>query len=204
MGRKIVIEKGEKFGKLTVLGESSFKGRERIFYDVVCACGDKSSVRASELQARRSHRCKRCSVTKHGFSKHPLYDTYLGMIYRCYNPKAKGFHRYGMRGITVYEKWRYDFLAFVDYVESNLGPRPDGKRMDRINNKQGYYPGNIRWASFKENNNNRECSKKNRKDKGKFILVPIEYVKKSYFIGIKNSISLVKTVPGQYSIMDML
>jgi hypothetical protein len=86
------------------------------------------------------------AARKHGKSFHPLYRTWQGMMARCYNQAHRGFKNYGGRGITVCESW-HDVGAFIGWVEHNLGPRPDGCTMDRINNEQGYKPGNVQWAT---------------------------------------------------------
>ena len=66
------------------------------------------------------------------------------------------FHRYGGRGITIYPEWRHSFPTFLKYIEENLGPRPKSKSLDRYPNCDGNYePGNLRWATPKEQNLNK-------------------------------------------------
>jgi hypothetical protein len=71
------------------------------------------------------------------------------------NPNHKRFKDYGGRGIQMDPAWFNDAEAFVTWIETKLGPRPDGHSLDRINNDGNYEPGNLRWADAKTQNNNR-------------------------------------------------
>lgn len=92
----------------------------------------------------------------HGMSNTPEHDAWLRMIQRCENPKNIGFLDYGGRGISVCEEWRRSFTAFYAHV----GPRPSPKHsIDRFPNNNGNYePGNVRWATAKEQSLNRRSN----------------------------------------------
>ena len=81
-------------------------------------------------------------------SKHPLYQTWHGMLSRCSAPGNVNYANYGGRGIVVCEEWQ-DFATFRDYCEAHLGPKPEGMSIDRKDNDGDYRPGNIRWATPK-------------------------------------------------------
>jgi hypothetical protein len=85
---------------------------------------------------------------------HPLIGTWNMMRDRCTNPNNLDFHRYGGRGIKVSAAWP-NARAFIDWAEVHLGPRPDGHSLNRIDNDGDYRPGNVQWASSKDQATNR-------------------------------------------------
>lgn len=78
------------------------------------------------------------------------FHSYFNMIVRCYYPSHKSYDDYGGRGITVCRKWLLSFDQFL----KDLGHRPIGMTLDRINVNKGYSPGNCRWATLSEQNSN--------------------------------------------------
>ena len=90
-------------------------------------------------------------MLKHGMEGTPIYCCWFRMLARCENPKDPGYKWYGGRGIKVCERW-HDFRNFY----ADVGDRPDGLTLDRWpDNDGGYGPGNWRWASWQEQQNNR-------------------------------------------------
>lgn len=81
---------------------------------------------------------------------HPLYQTWCGMHRRCSDAKRDNFEHYGAKGVSVCERWS-SFWAFVE----DMGPKPFGHTLDRIDNSIGYEPCNCRWASITQQNNNK-------------------------------------------------
>lgn len=96
-------------------------------------------------------------ITQSGMDKpfkHTLYTTWRMMNVRCYDDRHKAYDRYGGRGITVCEEWRWDNpLAFVNFIR-DVGDRPEGMTLDKVNNNEGYSKDNCRWATKKQQQNN--------------------------------------------------
>lgn len=99
----------------------------------------------------------------------PLYWTWANMKARCRNPNATGWKDYGGRGITICERWKNSFEAFV----SDMGPRPDGYVLDRINNNGNYEPGNCRWVDRVTSQRNRRACVRVTIDGAEYMLADL-------------------------------
>lgn len=90
------------------------------------------------------------AITSHGLSNHELYQTWYGMMERCYNKKSENYQFYGGRGIKVCERW-HDVKMFI----ADMSPRPENFSLDRIDTNGNYELSNCRWADWTEQNLNK-------------------------------------------------
>ena len=154
---------GRRFGRLTILSRSKNRAR-RVYWKCRCKCGTEKEVASVALRKGEILSCgcysrdiqpKRMTalhaiIRTHGMSRTPTYRIWGGMIGRCHNSNNSNYERYGAKGIYVCERWR-DFRNFL----ADMGKRPSSEHsIDRIDNSKGYEPGNCRWATAHQQNNN--------------------------------------------------
>ncbi len=137
------------------------------YWKCICVCGRDLVIRRDHLEKgsfcrvcgsekSAEYRRKNPPQLKHGMTGTPEYRAWAHMKSRCGNPKNRHFHNYGGRGITVCDEWKCDFEAFLAHV----GQRPtDGHSLERIDNALGYQPGNVKWATKAEQQNNRRVNR---------------------------------------------
>ena len=139
---------GMKFGKWLVLAEAERKSTQRHWL-CQCDCGKQRSVNEYTLTSGRSTQCMACASGAHGKVKSAEWESWQAMKSRCDNPAHHAYARYGGRGISYDSSWS-DFLTFL----ADMGPRPIGTSLDRIDNEKGYSKENCRWATPKEQSRN--------------------------------------------------
>ena len=148
---------GKRFDRLLVVGLGSATKSGQKTWLCNCLCGKAKEIRHGDLINGKSSSCG-CSHKEmlqnrsktHGMSRKPIYNTWVSMKARCLNPSSTDFESYGGRGIKICNEW-LDFENFY----ADMGDRPEGLSLDRINNMGNYEPNNCRWADNITQANNR-------------------------------------------------
>jgi hypothetical protein len=134
---------GQRFGPLLVM--RLVKRGKHTSWECQCDCGARTIVRGDCLRLRDVKGSCGCATRRHGGSQSPTYQSWLAMRERCYRRKNVNFRNYGGRGIQVCARW----FVFENFL-ADIGERPPGTTLDRINPNGHYMPSNCRWATSLE------------------------------------------------------
>lgn len=146
-----VVKVGDQYQMLTVLEISGRRVTCR------CACGAIKTFKKDNVASGNSGSCgcrtrtaARARLHRHGLAGTSTHNIWWQMIERCTNPNAQKYKWYGGRGVTVCERW----MTFENFV-ADMGERPRGLTIDRIDYSKGYEPGNCRWTTWRVQRRNR-------------------------------------------------
>lgn len=154
---------GQKFGRLTVIEHLGSSNDNQALWLCKCDCGNEKIVKGHNLIKGNTKSCgclknemSRERLKKHGKSRTRLYDIWIAIKQRCYNPKNDRYKSYGGRGITVCDEWLNDFQAFYDWAMTN--GYKDDLTIDRIDVNGNYEPSNCRWITNLQQQQNKRNS----------------------------------------------
>lgn len=148
---------GKRFGKLTVVKRGKRSNNREQKWVCKCDCGNVTEVRASSLKEGHTASCG-CHIGNHvhDMSGTSTYRTWVGIRTRCYRKSSSAYKYYGGRGIKMCDRWYKSFKCFFD----DMGEKPKGLSIDRIDSNGDYEPGNCRWADiYTQNGNKRDTHK---------------------------------------------
>ena len=165
IARRRPIPEGTRIGRWVVLGDAGVRAGN-FYVRCRCDCGVEYDVLATMLRCGKSKSCIDCArsmtieegraMTREWGGISSEYRAWSHMNERCRNPNMKYYERYGGRGIKVCKEWQGDggFQRFIEHI----GPKPSRDHsLERIDNNSGYEPGNVKWATKKEQARNKEA-----------------------------------------------
>jgi hypothetical protein len=164
MARVIVDLTAKRFGRLVVRGKAPSRNRQTT-WACICDCGKELTVSGCHLINGRSTSCGcyrsellRVVKRKHGLSHSRTYNSWVNMKARSTKPDHPRAADYALRGVDCCPAWAEDFRNFL----ADMGECPPGYTLERKDNDRGYWPDNCKWATYKEQANNRRPARRRR------------------------------------------
>ncbi len=168
------MKAGDHIERLTLLRscritrKNGYGWRTRPAWECMCDCGNLTTVEQAAITYGATKSCgclqkekARLSTIRpgmygktHGYTNTPTYRSWNAMNTRCKNPNTDNFKHYGGRGIQVCDRWN-NFENFLN----DMGERPDGKTLDRIDVNGNYKPENCRWATYSQQSRNKQAKR---------------------------------------------
>jgi hypothetical protein len=152
---KFIDITGQRFGRLIAVSPAHRAKNKIVYWLCRCDCGGTKVVGGNNLRCGQTKSCGCLQIpgpVTHGQARvgsHTgAYRSWASMWNRCTHPSQKGYDRYKDR--PVCERWQ-----FFENFYADMGDRPAGLTLDRIDNHKGYFPGNCRWATYFEQRHNR-------------------------------------------------
>lgn len=176
---------GFKTKRLEVIKPTTKREGGSVVWECKCKCGNTAFVSARSLNPGPGKTPQK-SCGKCGDSTHPLHAIWIGIKSRCYDISNPAYKHYGARGIVMSLEWREDFLNFV----TDMGPRPEGYSVERINVNGNYEKENCKWANATEQAYNKRNLPRKLTDQDLVdiyfapIATPIQYIAEKYNISL--------------------
>lgn len=150
---KLIDITGLRFGRLIAIKPTNQV--DKLFWWLCrCDCGNEINTSGNRLRSGKTKSCGCIVSIRHGLSTSPTYRSWGGMKQRCLNKNAINYNRYGALGITICKRWIDSFENFI----YDMGDRPTGMTLDRIDPFGNYELSNCRWATPKD-----QCANKRKK-----------------------------------------